>query len=233
MDSGKLHAGHRERMRKRFLSTGITGFSDHELLELMLFYVLPRVNTNQISHSLIKHFDNFDSVLQANADELSDINGIGSSAALFLNFMSYMSRRYLISSHSNMHFSSSDDIKNYFIDYFNNSDSELCVILNLNMQLELVSAVSFPVESILSGKITPRNIAEIILKYNSYCIVIGINHPDKLPVPTENDYRLTKIIAEILTPLGTEIFDSVICGSGKAFSMRKNGAFSFGQKEIL
>lgn len=233
MDSGKLHAGHRERMRKRFLATGINGFSDHELLELMLFYVLPRVNTNHISHQLINHFENLDSVLQASTDNLSKVNGIGSSGALFLNFMSYMSRRYLISSHSNMRFSSADDIKNYFIDYFHNSDSELCVILNLNMQLELVSAVSFPIESIISGKTTPRNIAEIILKYNSYCIVTGINHPCKLPVPTENDYRITKILAEILTPLGTEIIDSVICGNGRAFSMRKNGAFSFGAKEIL
>ena len=57
MADAPLHSGHRERLRSRFLETGITGFSEHELLELLLFYSIPRANTNSISHALLQRFD--------------------------------------------------------------------------------------------------------------------------------------------------------------------------------
>ena len=74
MSSQADHGGHRERMRKRFKESGnFKGFSEHEILEMLLFYIVPRKNTNDIAHELIKKFGSLNSVLNASVEELSSV----------------------------------------------------------------------------------------------------------------------------------------------------------------
>ncbi len=221
------HIGHRTRLRKRFLETGVSGFSEHELLELLLFYSLPRVNTNEIAHSLINRFGSLAEVLNADSDELSEVRGISSSSAVFLKLICDMCREYISSTNSKSSFTSSDNISNWLINYFKSVNSRICLILSIGTQLELLGTVSLPADGLLNRNTTPRELAEIALRNKMNRIIIGINHPDKLPVPDENDYIITNFIANTLYPLGIEICDCIICGCGKSFSMHTNGAFSF------
>ena len=92
-----LNQGHRSRMRKRYLTCGFSGFQEHEILELLLFYALPRVNTNPIAHQLLKEFHSLAGVLDADPVELQKIPGIREQAAVFLNMLPELFRYYQLS----------------------------------------------------------------------------------------------------------------------------------------
>ncbi|MBE6862607.1 MAG: hypothetical protein E7497_06900 [Ruminococcus sp.] len=227
MASKSLHSGHRERLRKRFLETGINGFEEHELLELLLFYALPRVNTNEIAHAIINKFGGISEVLDADRGDIASIKGLSENSAVLLRIMRDMCRDYAAASSADRHFSGMGEAEAYLLDYFRPIRSEICVIMNVSMRCELVGLHCFTHEELLPEYINPRNLAEIVLRNRIRRIVIGQNRMGRLPLPDENDYIITKTLSELLSPLGVEIYDHIICGEGKAFSMRKSGAFSF------
>lgn len=221
-----IHCGHRERFRKRFIEVGVSGFQSHELIELMLFYVIPVLNTNETAHRLIDRFGSISGIMNANIDELKQVDGIGDNSAMFIKFMADVCRSYAFSVHHNTKFSSSDDIEKYISDYFTKSESEVCIFLNVSPQFELLDVISLPMGDIGDNIYSARNLAEITIRHSLRKIIIGQNHFGKMPVPNNKDYKLLKIITETLTPLGVEVYDFITYGMTRTFSMRKNGAFS-------
>lgn len=227
MSTGNLHSGHRERLRRRFLETGANGFNEHELMELILFYSVRRVNTNETAHRLFDKFGSISAVIEAENSELTSVKGIGESGASMIKLMFDLCRSYALSVSSQIKFSSSDELEEYISGYFRESDSDVFLILSLNMQLELLRALTIPSDEILSDKISPRSLAETALRNDLHRIVAARNQHAKPPIPDESDYSLVRMLSETLTPLGIEIYDYIIHGCGRTFSMRKNGAFSF------
>lgn len=224
MSAKNQHSGHRSRMRKRFLTSDTNNFYEHELLELLLFYVRPVINTNGLAHNLIERFGNLVSVTGADRKMLESADGIGSEAALFLRLIDELSLDYLSHSHTDIPIRSADELEAYFRDYFSLSDAEICCIL-CSGKADI--PVSIPTKELLSGTVTPRRLTEIMLTNHTNRIAIGINHPHGYPVPSSEDYAVTQIFARLAPQISVELADSVIHGSGRCFSMRKNGAFGF------
>ena len=81
-----IHQGHREKMRQRFLKSGLEGFADHEALELLLYYAIPRQDTNETAHRLIQRFGSLQGVLHAAPEELTSVEGVGENAAVMPYF---------------------------------------------------------------------------------------------------------------------------------------------------
>ncbi|WP_303834385.1 UPF0758 domain-containing protein [Ruminococcus flavefaciens] len=100
MNERNSHAGHRSRMRQRFLASGQDGLFEHELLELILFYARPVVNTNGIAHDLINEFGSLSKVLSADAEKLRSVKGVGAGGAAFLKLINDFGISYMRSSHS-------------------------------------------------------------------------------------------------------------------------------------
>ena len=90
------HDGHRERLRERFRKEGLANFQEHEVLELFLFYCLPRKDTNELGHALIKRFGSLANVLETPAEELAKLPGMGINAATFLTLIAQLERYYLM-----------------------------------------------------------------------------------------------------------------------------------------
>ena len=90
-----VHDGHRQRMKSRFLEAGLDGFNDHNALEMLLFYALPRKDTNELAHKLLNHFGSLAAVLEADQKALSERDGIGENAAVLLKLIPAISRRYM------------------------------------------------------------------------------------------------------------------------------------------
>lgn len=84
---GGVHAGHRGRMRQRFLQSGLESFQDHEVLEFLLFYAVPRRDVNEMAHLLLDRFGTLAGVLNAPEAELRDVCGVGPRVAHFLNLV--------------------------------------------------------------------------------------------------------------------------------------------------
>ena len=88
------HAGHRERLRRRFDQEGLNGFAPHEALELLLTFALPRIDTNGLAHALIRRFGSLGEVLEASKAELTQVEGIGPRAATLITMMVPLLRMY-------------------------------------------------------------------------------------------------------------------------------------------
>ena len=91
-----IHDGHRQRLKNRFLKEGLDSFSEIQVLELLLFYCIPRKDTNPIAHALLDHFGSLSQVLEAPAEELQKVEGVGESAATFLHLTTEVGRYYLV-----------------------------------------------------------------------------------------------------------------------------------------
>ena len=88
-----VHDFHRERMRRRFRENGLTGFADHEVLELLLYYAIPRRDTNPIAHALLDRFGGLSGVFSAPAELLEQVDGVGENTAAFLRLIPLASAR--------------------------------------------------------------------------------------------------------------------------------------------
>lgn len=91
-----VHDGHRERLKARYLEHGLDNFNDINVLELLLFYAIPRADTNLIAHELLNRFGSLSGVLEASIQELQNVSGIGENSALLLSLIPQVSRRYMI-----------------------------------------------------------------------------------------------------------------------------------------
>ena len=98
--SDNIHAGHRERLKERFRENGLKAFSDVEAIELLLFYALPRCNTNEIAHNLLNRFGSYKAVMEADISELKLVQGVGENAATLIRLVSETNARYLSSQRS-------------------------------------------------------------------------------------------------------------------------------------
>lgn len=91
-----IHTGHRQRLKERFLKEGLDHFDEHQVLELLLFYCIPRIDTNPLAHALLERFGSLAQVLEAPVEELEKVPGIGSNAATFLSLTTAVGRYYLV-----------------------------------------------------------------------------------------------------------------------------------------
>ncbi|MCR4795125.1 MAG: hypothetical protein K5898_08175 [Ruminococcus sp.] len=227
MDSKNPHAGHRSRMRKRFLAAGYDALYEHELLELLLFYARPVVNTNNIAHALTDEFGSLGKTLSTDRDKLCEVDGMGSSGSLFMKLMYDFGTNYLKRSHSSETLNTVQQLKNCISEQFSDSQAKICSILCLGAQFELIRTITLPVDDITNGSISPKELAAMILKSGAFSICVGLNHGNALPLPNDSDFTVTRIFAELLSAVGITFRDCIIYGSKNSFSMRTNGAFSF------
>lgn len=129
-----VHDGHRQRMKSRFLEAGLDGFNDHNALEMLLFYALPRKDTNELAHKLLNHFGSLAAVLEADQKALSEIDGIGENAAVLLKLIPAISRRYMEEVMApRKSVESAEQLGRYFIAKFMYFQDEDCTVTVQNM----------------------------------------------------------------------------------------------------
>lgn len=229
MDSQNLHRSHRLRMRQSFIRNGCKGLYPHQLLEMLLFYTIPRSDTNPAAHRLLKKFGSLENVLNASAADLEQVDGIGPVSACFITAAAEFCRRYSLSSGTDQKLSSADDLKNYLSTNFPEFPDDRLLVVSVSSRLELIHCENVSLDTLAGSTFTARYIADIILKSGSERIAAGIFHTSQPAIPSPSDYYLTKTIAETARILGTELLDMVIYNNSSAFSMRESGAFGFSQ----
>lgn len=214
-------------MKQKFLENGGGNYYPHQLLEMLLFYTIPRKDTNPAAHRLLEHFDNLDGVLSAEVDSLEEIEEIGPASACYIRAVGEICRRYSQVSEERISFSSTESLKKYFAENFPEHSTDSLLIISVNAQLELIHSERVSLGNISGNSAAARIIAGIILKGGTNRIAAGIYHICSPLVPTRIDYRLTKMIAETASTMDTELIDMVVCSGEYAFSMRETGAFGF------
>ncbi len=214
-------------MKNKFFVNGGDNYYPHQLLEILLFYTIPRIDTNPVAHRLLKRFGCLENVMNAKTDELKEVDGIGPASACFVNAFGEICRRYSQNSEKKPRFESTTDLKDYFTVNFPGYPTDSLVIISVSPQLEFMRSESLILNELISSSAAARLIAGLILRGGSDRIAAGIFHTCTPPVPDPRDYQLTRMIAESAAAMGTELIDMVICSGEYAFSMKETGAFSF------
>lgn len=227
MAENNIHAGHRRRMLEKFSAYGISVFSLHEKLEVLLYLMIPRKNTNHIAHRLLNKFGTLKSLLSAPLDELQRVEGIGKSAALQLRFFgavtNYISEKRVSVKEI---LSTTDKVKEYCINYFKNKSSEVFTLLLLDEKYALLHAHDLTGNMSSPDEAVYREIVGLIMEYDSRKIVIAHNCPAGTANPSERDLRHTREVGEILKVIDVGLVDHIIFSRGSAISLRSYGILS-------
>lgn len=225
-----IHKGHRERLRERFDEHGLESFSDVEALEMLLFYALPRCNTNEIAHALLGRFGSYRGVLEADASELALVKGVGENAARLIALVREVNRRYLLAdrkSGKNV-MRSTESVVDYLQPLFSYATYELAYALSLNSAggvircHELARGMSNRVE------FSARQVVEIALRDNAAAVVLAHNHLSDVALPSRADIAATEQIKSTLAAVGVALADHIIVSGDEYVSMRDSGFFAHG-----
>ena len=223
MKEKNLNAGHRKRMRDKYLKGYEESFFNHELLEIFLFYCIPVANTNRLAHDLIKSFGGISEVFNADKEELLKINGISDKTAEKIVYIKDFIGRYGKSPQKDFEFFNSEKIAEYYVNYFKDMKSDIFLFVSIDPCYEFYNRVSIPVSVFTERKTFLNDIAKTLIKKNMHHVVIGINHRNGSIIPTSTDYNMVQFFSKNLKVLDIIIEDCFVCSNGRAFSMRKNG----------
>lgn len=220
------HDGHRERVRQKFLKNGLESFEEHEILELLLFYSIPRINTNEIAHNLLETFDSLKGVCNADIKDLMKIDGISERSAILIKLVPALSRAYSAPLKKHVKFSNTKIICDYFINRFLGETKEKVRVVCLNDKLTHVNEKV--INEGVPGKvdINIRKIVEFTYQNNCEDIIIAHNHPNGDPIPSNEDIKATREMYKILKPIGINLLDHIIVADNQAISLKETGAFS-------
>ncbi len=222
-----IHKGHRERLRQRFVENGLKAFSDVEAIELLLCYALPRCNTNEIAHELLSRFGSFRAVMEADISELELVKGVGTNAAVLINLVSQMNRRYMLAgriSGTNI-LASTETTVAYLKPLFAYSTDELAYAVSLNSAGRVIRCHEMARGMSNRVEFSARQIVEIALRDNAAYILLAHNHLSDVALPSNADVASTRLVRQTLASIGVTLTDHIIVGGNEYVSMYESGFF--------
>lgn len=221
-----IHSGHRDRLRSRFLREGLDNFEEVNALELLLFYCIPRKDTNELAHALLSHFGSFHQVLDATPEELMAVPGIGEGTATFLPLISAACRYYRVNQANDV--SALDTIEkcgDFLVNYFHSRKNETVILLCLDAKSKKIVCRELGEGSVNSAIISVRRVVEIALGVKATFVVLAHNHPSGVAVPSAEDVQTTKMIARSLNAVGISLTDHIVVADDDYVSMVQSGLY--------
>jgi len=214
------YLGHRERIKNKFKTEGLKPFQDHEVLELLLTFSIPRKDTKKIAWALIKSFGSLGKVLDADDYELLKIPGLGPQSALLIHLVREIITRYSYNKLNKRNMLiNQEKLYDYCIAHLKNKKQEFFEVLFLDIKLGLLATEVLAEGDIDSTAISPRKLIEFILKYGAKYIICVHNHPSGDPTPSNDDKLVTEELEHILGLFSVRIIDHLVIGAGKIYSM--------------
>ena len=222
------HDGHRSRLRQRFLKNGLDPLTDDQALELLLYYAMPRKDTNPLARKLIAHFGSLSAVLDAPVHELMGVEGVGEQTATLISLVTPLSRRYLIGrSNQGDVVSSTQACGEYMLPYFFGSREEMVYLLCLDAKCRVLLCKLLQHGSIHSASFSIRNAAAAAMSCNATSVVLAHNHTSGVALPSHADVATTKQLREALSALVINLVDHIIVADNDYVSMAENGFFLY------
>ncbi len=219
------HADHRQRVRKAFREAGADGMPDRGLLELLLFYSIPRKDTNPIAAELLNKYGSIQAVFDATYEELMQVEGMGESSALLLTMLPEIARRYSGNGKDVPLLFERDEAEKYILSLFSESKNEEFYIVCLNAVGGAVACRRLAEGSENSVKVDKRAILEAAFEADADSVILAHNHPSGEAAPSAEDIALTKETARLLAETGIGLTDHIIAGNGEIISLASTEKF--------
>ena len=222
-----LHEGHRQRLKDRFLKEGLSNFEDHNILEILLFYSVPRADTNEIAHKLLKKFGSLSAVFDASLEELCSVDGIGVHSATLIKLMPEISSAYGIDKTKNIRqLNTIQELGAYFIPKFIGKKDEESYIVLLDNKNKIIKSELVAKGSVDAVQLSIRTIISQAINNNATSVVLAHNHPAGVALPSANDIKMTKRLFEALRLADIKLKDHIIVADDDFVSLRQSGYFA-------
>ena len=221
-----IHDGHREKMRRRFLETGLAGFADHEALEFLLFYAIPRRDTNALAHQLLERYGSLEMVLSAPVEDLQKVEGMGESAALLLRLVPMLTERSRRKEDAPVILNSTEKAGNYMLCRFDGKKNELVYELCLDRKGKLLASKLLTEGDVNGAELNIRKLVGNALLTNASAVILSHNHPSGVALPSGEDFATTDRVRSSLESVGVQLVDHIIVADGDFVSMRDSGYFT-------
>lgn len=221
-----IHSGHRARLKERFLAEGLENFSDLHALELLLFFVVPRRDTNPIAHALLARFGSLRGVLEARREDLEEVSGIGENATILLKLLPALARRYRIDSfEGDKILLQTHETGEFLIPRFSNAREEEVHLLSLDAKGKVLDCRRIHKGSVNTVGVSVRKVVETALVTGATAVVLAHNHPSGLALPSEEDKNTTRLVENALRPVSVTLADHIIVAGEDFVSLREDGFF--------
>jgi len=207
------HDKHRERLRTRFLNSP-DSFEDHEILELILFYVIPRKNTNETAHKLLETFGSLENVLKADYVNLLSVNGVGEKSARQLKLVfDIYNRINEQKSQNKRNMLDKSAVSDYLVSRMSKYNDEVLMLLMLNLSGELIRSAVIGIGGKNFVNIDIRKIVEPAYACGAASVIIAHNHPGGRLIPSAEDISATAHVYSSLKPLHIQLSEHYIVNS--------------------
>lgn len=218
------HDGHRERFKDRFLTTGIDSMQPHEILELLLFYAVPRADTNELGHELINRFGNLAQVFDAPYEELTKVKGVSKHVATLIKMIPSLAQAYAMTKQSDQRvFNTPEIIGNYFVSRYLNATAEIVYLMLLDSSLQFIACEMIAKGSVNASTVQIRTIVDFVVRHNACAVVLAHNHPRGLAIPSPDDITVTYKVHHALKALEIRFVDHIIVAQNEYLPIVANG----------
>jgi DNA repair protein RadC len=214
-------AGHRRRLRERFLKAGRKALADYELLELLLTYSIPRVDTKPMAKALIRRFGTIFGVLQRSGERLTAVKGIGPETVTFLHVVhACLTRAMETAVEHQQSVSGPEDIFAFIRLHLGPRTNECIYALYFDDARHVIHHQEVTAGTVDRAPLYPRELLKPALIHNATGMVLVHNHPEGQPVPSEHDFQLTKKVEDLAAQFGIKVLDHLIVTRLQTYSIK-------------
>lgn len=222
-----IHDGHRERVKQEFLKNGFNeNTPPHKILEMLLFYSIPRKDTNEIAHDLINRFGSVAGVIDAPLEELVKIKGVSLHTASLIKLLVPIIRCYVNEKNEKkISYSKIDDVCDFLVQQYIGYNKEVFSVLSFSGSGRMLGFDALGHGNVSEVSISVREVVETVLKRNAVCVIIAHNHPGGLALPSNEDIAVTYNIKSALSHINIRLLDHIVISDDDYVSMAQSRLF--------
>ena len=225
-DKESIHSGHRERLRNLFLEEGLDSFCEINALELLLFYCVPRKDTNDLAHRLLDYFGSYCNVLNAPHAELKKVHGVSDQVATYLNLQGAAVRYYMLKRQNDTKVVKNESqYSELLLPHFIGKANEMVYLLCLDAKCKVLCCREITEGSVNAANISIRKVVDVAISSNATSVVLAHNHPSGVALPSGEDVQTTIMIAKALDAVGVVLVDHIVVADGDYVSMTQSGYY--------
>lgn len=212
-NSKQLHGGHRSRLYEKFISFGPDVFTDHELLEILLFFSIPRANTNDTAHKLIDKFGSLNGVFTAELDQLLTVEGVGKHSAINIALVgSILARLKRKPVQKRRKFNDLTEVGEMLTEYYQGIGSERFCALYFDASMRLLDMTVIAEGTVGKVSVTPSKIAREAVLKSASGVILAHNHPLGAASLSVSDRNVTHIVEASLAAVDVPLIEHIVVG---------------------
>ncbi|MBW1678737.1 MAG: DNA repair protein RadC [Deltaproteobacteria bacterium] len=223
-ESSNKDEGHRKRLREKFIKSGIAGFHDYEIVELLLTLGTPRKDCKQQAKDAIKKFKTLRGVLEAPMEELQEIKGIGPHNVFGIKLIQEVARKFLKEKIIEKPIcKSSKEVFDYLFHSMRDLKKEMFKVVFLDGKNQIIGVEDLFEGTLNTSPVYPREIIKRAIRNNALSLIFAHNHPSGSPEPSQTDKEITKDLTFAGNIMQIKVLDHVIIGDNRHFSFADEG----------